>query len=157
MSMTTRLLGLAFASADALIEIDLAEDRSVMLAARLAAWLHAQVEGGDEPAALAVFLAQPLLDGDLDVIEPDRAGVAGVDPHLPLDRGGREPLHPALEQEGGDATVAERPVHGREDEEVVGQVAANIREIRKPEPYKGKGVRYVNERVLRKAGKTGKK
>jgi large subunit ribosomal protein L6 len=43
------------------------------------------------------------------------------------------------------------------DKEVVGQVAANIREIRKPEPYKGKGVRYLNERVLRKAGKTGKK
>ena len=43
------------------------------------------------------------------------------------------------------------------DKEVVGQVAANIREIRKPEPYKGKGVRYLGERVLRKAGKTGKK
>jgi large subunit ribosomal protein L6 len=43
------------------------------------------------------------------------------------------------------------------DKEVVGQVAANIREFRKPEPYKGKGIRYVNERVLRKAGKTGKK
>ena len=43
------------------------------------------------------------------------------------------------------------------DKEIVGQVAANIREIRKPEPYKGKGVRYVNEKVLRKAGKTGKK
>ena len=43
------------------------------------------------------------------------------------------------------------------DKEVVGQVAANIREIRKPEPYKGKGVRYIDEKVLRKAGKTGKK
>ncbi len=43
------------------------------------------------------------------------------------------------------------------DKEVVGQVAANIRAIRKPEPYKGKGVRYAGERVLRKAGKTGKK
>jgi large subunit ribosomal protein L6 len=43
------------------------------------------------------------------------------------------------------------------DKEVVGQVAANIRSIRKPEPYKGKGVRYSGERVLRKAGKTGKK
>jgi large subunit ribosomal protein L6 len=43
------------------------------------------------------------------------------------------------------------------DKEVVGQVAANIRSIRKPEPYKGKGVRYVGERVLRKAGKAGKK
>ena len=39
------------------------------------------------------------------------------------------------------------------DKEAVGQVAANIRKIRKPEPYKGKGVRYAGERVLRKAGK----
>jgi large subunit ribosomal protein L6 len=43
------------------------------------------------------------------------------------------------------------------NKEVVGQVAANIRSIRKPEPYKGKGVRYLDERVMRKAGKTGKK
>jgi len=43
------------------------------------------------------------------------------------------------------------------DKEIVGQVAANIRSIRKPEPYKGKGVRYLGERVLRKAGKAGKK
>ena len=43
------------------------------------------------------------------------------------------------------------------DKELVGQVAADIRSIRKPEPYKGKGVRYLGERVMRKAGKTGKK
>src|SRR5215203_2026819 len=43
------------------------------------------------------------------------------------------------------------------DKEIVGQVAANIRSIRKPEPYKGKGVRYLGEKVVRKAGKTGKK
>ena len=43
------------------------------------------------------------------------------------------------------------------DKELVGQVAANIRAIRKPEPYKGKGVRYVNEKILRKAGKARKK
>jgi large subunit ribosomal protein L6 len=43
------------------------------------------------------------------------------------------------------------------DKEKVGQVAANIRSIRKPEPYKGKGVRYTGEKVLRKAGKAGKK
>jgi large subunit ribosomal protein L6 len=43
------------------------------------------------------------------------------------------------------------------DKEKVGQVAANIRSIRKPEPYKGKGVRYSGERILRKAGKAGKK
>jgi large subunit ribosomal protein L6 len=42
------------------------------------------------------------------------------------------------------------------DKEMVGQVAANIRKIRKPEPYKGKGVRYAGERVIRKAGKAGK-
>ena len=39
----------------------------------------------------------------------------------------------------------------------VGQVAADIRSLRKPEPYKGKGVRYSGERILRKAGKAGKK
>jgi len=42
------------------------------------------------------------------------------------------------------------------DKELVGQVAANIRKLRKPEPYKGKGVRYAGEFVARKAGKTGK-
>ncbi|HEV7887618.1 MAG TPA: 50S ribosomal protein L6 [Acidimicrobiales bacterium] len=42
------------------------------------------------------------------------------------------------------------------DKELVGQVAANIRKIRKPEPYKGKGVRYAGEYVQRKAGKAAK-
>ena len=42
------------------------------------------------------------------------------------------------------------------DKEKVGQVAANIRKIRKPEPYKGKGVRYAGEYVQRKAGKAAK-
>ncbi len=42
------------------------------------------------------------------------------------------------------------------DKQQVGQVAADIRSIRKPEPYKGKGIRYVGEYVIRKAGKTGK-
>jgi large subunit ribosomal protein L6 len=42
------------------------------------------------------------------------------------------------------------------DKEAVGQVAANIRKLRKPEPYKGKGVRYLGEYVPKKAGKTGK-
>ena len=42
------------------------------------------------------------------------------------------------------------------DKELVGQVAADIRQLRKPEPYKGKGVRYAGERVQRKAGKAGK-
>ena len=42
------------------------------------------------------------------------------------------------------------------DKQQVGEVAANIRKIRKPEPYKGKGVRYAGERVRRKVGKAGK-
>lgn len=43
------------------------------------------------------------------------------------------------------------------DKELVGQVAAKIRSFRGPEPYKGKGIRYADEVILRKAGKTGKK
>jgi large subunit ribosomal protein L6 len=42
------------------------------------------------------------------------------------------------------------------DKQAVGEVAANIRKLRKPEPYKGKGVRYSGEVVRRKAGKSGK-
>ncbi len=63
---------------------------------------------------------------------------------------------------GPDGISFEVPVQTRIivkgiDKELVGQVAANIRSIRKPEPYKGKGVRYAGERILRKAGKAGKK
>jgi large subunit ribosomal protein L6 len=42
------------------------------------------------------------------------------------------------------------------DKQLVGQVAADIRKWRKPEPYKGKGIRYAGERVIRKAGKAAK-
>lgn len=42
------------------------------------------------------------------------------------------------------------------DKQSVGEVAANIRKLRKPEPYKGKGVRYAGEQVRRKVGKAGK-
>jgi large subunit ribosomal protein L6 len=41
------------------------------------------------------------------------------------------------------------------DKQLVGQVASEIRSIRKPEPYKGKGIKYENEQIKRKAGKTG--
>jgi large subunit ribosomal protein L6 len=43
------------------------------------------------------------------------------------------------------------------DKEIVGQVAAEIRSLRKPEPYKGKGIKYAGEKVRRKAGKAGGK
>lgn len=42
------------------------------------------------------------------------------------------------------------------DKQQVGQVAAEIRALRKPEPYKGKGIKYVDERIIRKSGKSGK-
>jgi large subunit ribosomal protein L6 len=69
--------------------------------------------------------------------------------------------HPVILEAPGGITF-EVPVQTRVivkgiDKELVGQVAANIRSIRKPEPYKGKGVRYLGEKVRRKAGKTGKK
>jgi large subunit ribosomal protein L6 len=43
------------------------------------------------------------------------------------------------------------------DKQLVGEIASQIRRTRPPEPYKGKGVRYAGERILRKAGKAGKK
>ena len=54
-----------------------------------------------------------------------------------------------------DAKARQIKVNGF-DKELVGQVAADIREIRPPEPYKGKGIRYHEERIRRKAGKAGK-
>jgi len=42
------------------------------------------------------------------------------------------------------------------DKQLVGQIAANIRKVRPPEPYKGKGIKYLEERIRRKAGKAGK-
>jgi len=55
-----------------------------------------------------------------------------------------------------EVPVATRIIVRGIDKEQVGQVAANIRKLRKPEPYKGKGVRYLGEHVVRKAGKTAK-
>jgi large subunit ribosomal protein L6 len=54
-----------------------------------------------------------------------------------------------------DSKTREIKIHGY-DREVVGQVASDIRKVRPPEPYKGKGIRYQGERVRRKAGKAGK-
>lgn len=68
--------------------------------------------------------------------------------------------HPVLvDAPDGISFVVPQPtrieVHGI-DKQLVGQVAADIRAWRKPEPYKGKGVRYADEQVRRKAGKAGK-
>ncbi|MBU1486913.1 50S ribosomal protein L6 [bacterium] len=67
--------------------------------------------------------------------------------------------HPIV-YEAPEGITFEVPVPGQIkvigiDKELVGQVAANVRKFRGPEPYKGKGIRYENEYVRRKAGKTG--
>ena len=65
---------------------------------------------------------------------------------------------PVQAPEGITFTV-ESPIRFRVegiDKQLVGEVAANIRKLRKPDPYKGKGVRYAGEVVRRKVGKTGK-
>jgi large subunit ribosomal protein L6 len=62
----------------------------------------------------------------------------------------------ALEGVTFDVPTPTRIVVKGIDKEKVGQVAADIRKLRKPEPYKGKGVRYLGERVVRKAGKAAK-
>ena len=70
--------------------------------------------------------------------------------------------HP-VEVEGEEGVKIETPSNTKIvvsgiSKERVGQVAAQIREVRKPEPYKGKGIKYVDERIIRKEGKTaGKK
>lgn len=55
-----------------------------------------------------------------------------------------------------DVPAANKVVVSGADKQLVGEVAAKIRAIRKPEPYKGKGIRYVGEHVRRKVGKAGK-
>jgi len=68
--------------------------------------------------------------------------------------------HPVLIEPPAGITLTVESVNrltvGGIDKQAVGEVAANIRKIRKPEPYKGKGVRYAGEIVRRKAGKSGK-
>lgn len=70
--------------------------------------------------------------------------------NFPLPQG----ISAAVNQERGSKSIF-LTIEGS-DKQVVGQVAANIRRLRKPEPYKGKGIRYKGEQILRKAGKAGK-
>lgn len=85
-----------------------------------------------------------------------RANISGS--ILTLNVGFSNPVNFSL-PEGISATVEKDnsiTIHGI-DKELVGLTAAKIREIRKPEPYKGKGIRYFNEHIVRKVGKAGGK
>lgn len=85
-----------------------------------------------------------------------RAEVQGSD--LVLQVGYSHPVrYPAPEGITLSVEQGSRIVHvDGADKELVGEVAAQIRAVRKPEPYKGKGIRYLGEHVRRKAGKAGK-
>jgi len=83
-----------------------------------------------------------------------RAAVKGK--NLELQLGFSHPVVYAI-PEGIDVSVEKNIITIKgTDKQKVGQVAAEIRAFRPPEPYKGKGVKYVDEVILRKAGKTGK-
>ncbi|CZE46094.1 50S ribosomal protein L6 [Campylobacter geochelonis] len=76
---------------------------------------------------------------------------------LELSLGFSHPINYEL-PEGVEAVVERNVITIKgSDKQVVGQVAAEVREFRPPEPYKGKGVKYAEERIVRKAGKTSKK
>ncbi|MDN5819691.1 MAG: 50S ribosomal protein L6 [bacterium] len=82
--------------------------------------------------------------------------VSGSGQNLELSLGFSHPVKYTA-QDGINLTVnkMEITVAGT-DKQKVGQTAAEIRALRKPEPYKGKGIKYADEHILRKAGKTGK-
>src|SRR5687768_8085292 len=94
---------------------------------------------------------------DLEIVGVGYRATAQGPTKLELALGFSHPVH----VEAPDGVTFEVPAPTRItvagiDKEAVGQVAANIRKIRKPEPYKGKGVRYAGERIIRKAGKAAK-
>jgi len=94
---------------------------------------------------------------ELEIVGVGYRAVLRDPAHLELALGFSHPVHVSA-PEGVTFEVA-TPTRVKVlgiDKEKVGQVAADIRKIRKPEPYKGKGVRYAGEIVLRKAGKAGK-
>jgi large subunit ribosomal protein L6 len=93
----------------------------------------------------------------LDIIGVGYRATAKGPGKLELALGYSHPIH--VDAPEGITFEVDVPTHiavSGIDKEMVGQVAANIRKLRKPEPYKGKGVRYRDEYVARKAGKTGK-
>ncbi len=84
-----------------------------------------------------------------------KAAVSGS--NLTLNLGYSHPIEYKLPQ-GVEAKVEKNSIHFSGcDKELVGFVAAQVRSFREPEPYKGKGLKYSDEKIIRKAGKTGAK
>ncbi len=133
---------------DATIQVDRADDT------REARALHGLVR------SLVANMVTGVSDGfrkELDIVGVGYRAVAKGSNSLELALGFSHPV--LVDAPEGIEFVVPQPtrieVHGI-DKQLVGQVAADIRAWRKPEPYKGKGVRYVDEHVRRKAGKAGK-
>jgi large subunit ribosomal protein L6 len=110
--------------------------------------------------SLVANMVQGVSEGyvrDLEIVGVGYRATAQGPAKLELQLGFSHPVH----FEAPDGITFEVPQPTRItvrgcDKQLVGQVAANIRKIRKPEPYKGKGIRYADERVQRKAGKSAK-
>jgi large subunit ribosomal protein L6 len=110
--------------------------------------------------SLVANMVQGVSEGysrDLEIVGVGYRAIAQGPSKLELQLGFSHPVH----FDAPDGITFEVPQPTRItvrgfDKQLVGQVAANIRKIRKPEPYKGKGIRYADERVLRKAGKSAK-
>ncbi|NLY03265.1 MAG: 50S ribosomal protein L6 [Campylobacter sp.] len=84
-----------------------------------------------------------------------RAAVKGK--ILELNLGFSHPINYEM-PEGVEAAIEKNIITIKgHNKQIVGQVCAEVREFRPPEPYKGKGIKYVEERIIRKAGKTAKK
>lgn len=113
---------------------------------------------------LVANMVEGVTNGFKKVLEIHGVGYRAslIGPNLQLLVGYSHPVEmtprPGIEFEVGQETNTRMPlvtVKGI-DKQVVGQQAAEVRAVRKPEPYKGKGIRYQGEQVRRKAGKSGK-
>jgi large subunit ribosomal protein L6 len=110
--------------------------------------------------SLVANMVQGVAEGfvrELDIVGVGYRALAQGSNRIELQLGFSHPVH--FEAPDGITFEVPQPTHITIrgcDKQLVGQVAANIRKIRKPEPYKGKGIRYADERVLRKAGKSAK-
>ncbi len=94
---------------------------------------------------------------ELEIVGVGYRAISQGDAKIELQLGFSHPVH----VEAPDGVTFEVPnqtsIHVLGiDKQAVGQVAADIRAIRKPEPYRGKGIRYAGERIIRKAGKAAK-
>jgi large subunit ribosomal protein L6 len=118
---------------------------------------HKQLPGGTRPLVNTTLVGGTA--GNRKSLEITGVGyrAAKVGEKLQLNLGYSHPIE--IAPPTGISFEVENPTHLAVlgiDKELVGQVAAQVRSTRKPEPYKGKGVRYAGEYIRRKAGKAGK-